>query len=702
MSETRENAREYMRTHPEIILERARRRGYVCPICGNGTGRDGTGLETKDNIHFTCFKCNEIVNADIIDIIGVKYGIYDDKDKFDRAYAEYGISIDDDHNITSRAGQRAKKMQAKVESDKDIDAGQQATEYKFNEQIETAHKALLDNPQALKHYTDRGLSIETIKRFKLGYAEQGHNSLLEAYPKNKASDKSKQALYNYVLPYRDAAGDYVYFQTEIADREQIDTYNPKYRFINNNTNDMPKQCFNEYYITPENAGIIFLCEGIYDALSVEQEGYRAIGGIGTAYRRILKICEETKTDAFFIIALDNDEAGKKAIESLKECFDNMSIHYMLAPAAEYKDYNEALCADRDKFSAFIGETVNKAIETIDAETRAEREEYETESAAEQLSALDEIIDKTGRADAISTGFKALDANIDDGIRTGLYVVGALSSLGKTTFCLQICDNLARQGQDVLFYTLEMSVGEILAKSISRETYIIAKKTDNIQTAKTTLGILNGRNHKRYTDDDIRTVKAAREAYRQYAEHIHIVEGVGDIGVKRIEADIERHKKLTGTMPVIIIDYLQILAPYDKDRNLTDKQTADRNILELKRLSRHTPIIAISSFNRDNYLEGVNLSSFKESGAIEYTSDILIGLQYSGMNSAGKDKIRDLIAEQRAKKATEGQDIELKILKNRHGRLASIDLKFYPAFNYYADADEDGNPFTQKPKSTIRI
>ena len=37
-------------------LEKAKVSGFICPICKSGTGKNGTGIETKDNIHFTCGK----------------------------------------------------------------------------------------------------------------------------------------------------------------------------------------------------------------------------------------------------------------------------------------------------------------------------------------------------------------------------------------------------------------------------------------------------------------------------------------------------------------------------------------------------------------------------------------------------------------------------------------------------------------------
>ena len=140
----------------------------------------------------------------------------------------------------------------------------------------------------------------------------------------------------------------------------------------------------------------------------------------------------------------------------------------------------------------------------------------------------------------------------------------------------------------------------------------------------------------------------------------------------------------------MIDYLQIIAP--ADMRATDKQNTDKAVLELKRLSRDysIPVIGISSFNRDNYTAPVNLASFKESGAIEYSSDVLIGLQYEGMDyqegeadKAREKRIRELMKEAvDAGKAGKPQKIQVKILKNRNGSKGDTLLDFYPMFNYF--------------------
>ena len=169
-------------------------------------------------------------------------------------------------------------------------------------------------------------------------------------------------------------------------------------------------------------------------------------------------------------------------------------------------------------------------------------------------------------------------------------------------------------------------------------------------------------------------------YSKYAKNIYINEGIGDIGAEQIKETVKNHIKYTGRKPVIIIDYLQILAPYS-DR-ATEKQNTDKSVMELKRISRDfkTPVIGISSFNRASYKEAVTMEAFKESGAIEYSSDILIGLQLKG---AGK---KDFEANEA--KSKDPREIELIILKNRNGKTGEkIEYKYYAPFNLFIEVEE---------------
>ena len=115
--------------------------------------------------------------------------------------------------------------------------------------------------------------------------------------------------------------------------------------------------------------------------------------------------------------------------------------------------------------------------------------------------------------------------------------------------------------------------------------------------------------------------------------------------------------------------------------MSDKQAVDYNVMELKRISRDfkIPIIGISSLNRQSYKEKISMTSFKESGAIEYSSDILIGLQLKGVGGENFD-----VDEAKAK---DEREIELVILKNRNGKTGvKIGYTFNPKFNSFDEGE----------------
>ena len=109
---------------------------------------------------------------------------------------------------------------------------------------------------------------------------------------------------------------------------------------------------------------------------------------------------------------------------------------------------------------------------------------------------------------------------------------------------------------------------------------------------------------------------------------------------------------------------------------------DANVKGLKRASRdyNIPIIAISSINRENYQNEMKMSSFKESGGIEYGADVLLGLQLKGAGTSDFDV--------EAAKGKDPREIELKIIKNRNGIAnKKIQYMYFPKFNYINERDE---------------
>jgi len=324
------------------------------------------------------------------------------------------------------------------------------------------------------------------------------------------------------------------------------------------------------------------------------------------------------------------------------------------------------------------------------------EQYKGANAKDNIDDFIDGINNKANTPPTSTGFPLLDEVLSGGMREGLTVIGAISSLGKTTMAQQIADNVAQSGRDVLFISLEMARSELMSKSISRETLLEVLENDgDIRNAKTSIGITDASKHKNYSKDEKRLINIAIGRYNEYAGHIYIVEAFGQIGFQDVRELVKIHHEKTGKAPLVVIDYLQIMKP--DDPRATDKSNTDKAVNGLKQISRDfkTTIIAISSLNRESYNRPMSLTAFKESGAIEYSSDVLIGLDFTKMleNSSEMD-----FEEEKDKVP---RNITLTILKNRNGRTGKrINYLYDPRFNYFEEDDYYKKPEKKKSKKKV--
>lgn len=642
--EAREKLKGQLRAYVESITKKSNGANmYVCPLCGSGTGSHSTGaFSIKDGTSWKCFSCNE--GGDIFDLIGKYEGIADHSEQLKRAGELFGISIDP---YRATAQEDFREYQNYTKNEQYTHSSIHTTDY--------TQFFLQANKDIEKTSYHRGLSIETLNRFKIGYVERWR------HPKAPNAPDSPRL----IIPTSKES--YLARDT----REHIPEKQKPY----SKSKVGSIHIFNAKALQTATKPI-FIVEGELDALSIIEVGGEAVAlGTTTKVKSLLELLKTKKPEQPLIISLDNDEAGEKAYKELSEGLQGLNIpFYRLNPAGEYKDANEALQGNREA----LRQAVEEAEHIQDEAEQAQREAYLSTSTAHYLQSFIDGIADSVNTPYIPTGFNKLDAVLDGGLYEGLYIVGAISSLGKTTLITQIGDQIAQAGQDVLIFSLEMARAEIMAKSISRHTLQqVLSSGGDIRNAKTTRGITTGKRYENYSKAERDLINGAIVSYSQYANHIYISEGIGDIGAEQIRETIKQHILFTGNTPVVIIDYLQILAPYN-DR-ATDKQNTDKAVMELKRISRDykTPVIGISSFNRANYSVAVTMEAFKESGAIEYSSDILIGLQLKG---AGK---KDFDANEAKKKSP--REIELVILKNRNGSTGDrIELQYYPLFNYFKE------------------
>ena len=122
------------------------------------------------------------------------------------------------------------------------------------------------------------------------------------------------------------------------------------------------------------------------------------------------------------------------------------------------------------------------------------------------------------------------------------------------------------------------------------------------------------------------VKAAVKDYAKIAGNIDLVHCGFGVTVEYITDYVEKYIAATGEKPVIFVDYLQVLQT--QNQKLSKQERMDSIVAALKKLQvdNDLVILVISSLNRQNYLAPIDFESFKESGGIEYTADVVWGIQ----------------------------------------------------------------------------
>lgn len=497
----------------------------------------------------------------------------------------------------------------------------------------------------------------------------------------------------------------------------LDLDKSKYHGLNNIVYDK----FN--YLKSSNPRVIFITNNELDTVSyyqalteIKEDNIRLkfnSGSIALNNYNTINLIDTLKVvntkDLYLIINISDTGRGKRTAIQLSLDLLNLNIKHLIVD--DELTAVSRIMQNKADFKEFIIESVNNIMEASQMQNKAKLEEIEQEQHLLQdnyinnysmfsfIDTFNNEIENPIRP--IKTAFNELDTALNGGLKENLITIGAITSLGKTSFILQVADQIAQKGHNVLFYSLEMSRKELMAKSISRNMYINSNYDDT--KIKSTSDIINNN-----ISQEKELFIESLEDYKNYSKHLFIKESIGTFGVDEIRKDITDFSKRFKVSPVVIIDYLQMLS--NPNQALSDKAKVDNNILELKRLTREfkTSIIVISSLNRESYNYNVALQSFKESGSIEYTSDIVLSLDYDLIKYANTDEEKKVLTSNdfakkeeiyNRAKADDPRKINLKILKNRNGLLSSVKMIFKPKANLFL---EEANQKELKDKLKKRL
>lgn len=634
MTHDLEAIKNHLREYVETVTTSSKGGLYVCPLCGSGKGQHKTGAFGifAEGKRWKCQACNQ--GGDIFDLC---------------AAVEHTTLQEATRAMIERYGSRGNVLEGqKATPQKNTpERPAEAIEAKsFLQDIERFHQALKGS-EGERYLLSRGLSVETMERFKLGFDARGHF---------------------VTIPYN-PQGSYYGQRSTIPEAAQK----------HNNLKGVQIPLFNAAALYA--ADVCFVVESPLCAISIAQAGGAAVAISGTSGgERLIAQLKKKPTKAALVLCLDNDKAGYKATDEIGARLEEIGAYCVNGTAAimgeeqdpekaEYrKDPNEVLQRSGP-------DALRQAVEETAEETRrqhemtaqeAERERQERTGAGMVDSFLQDI--QSRKYEPIPTGITDIDNALDGGfIRQQLILLGAAPGAGKTALAQWIFEGMAKRGTSCVYLNLEMSREQILARSFSR---IAAAMGSKIRTTT----ILQG--YQWTAEQRAAILEAATEYKATIAPRMaYNPDGVTanlDSILSYIESEAQRAEKAEMPAPCVVLDYLQIVSGQPGEDAAA---IIKRAVMALKEYAmRHNTIVfVIIAHNRaSNSTGAVSMESGRDTSALEYSADLQLALTFTRClkRDGVKGKQPDELTTEEKKEVT------LRIVKGRFGGMGrEVDLHF---------------------------
>ena len=267
--------------------------------------------------------------------------------------------------------------------------------------------------------------------------------------------------------------------------------------------------------------------------------------------------------------------------------------------------------------------------------------------------LEERAKNKGQLTGVPTGFYDLDTYTNGLQKSDLIILAARPAMGKTSFALNIAQNVAlRANTPVAIFSLEMSQEQLAQRMMSSEAEIDAQRTKTGEL----------------TSKDWEKLAMAGDKFSQSKIFIDDTAGVT---ITDLRAKCRRLAMAEKNLGLIVIDYLQLIEGTGREDRLQQISSISRGLKILAK-ELNVPIIALSQLSRA--VEGrtdkrPQLSDLRDSGSIEQDADIVMFIYRDEYyKTAGEDG--DM-----SEKAINKGEAEIIIAKHRNGPTGTVKLLF---------------------------
>ncbi len=269
-----------------------------------------------------------------------------------------------------------------------------------------------------------------------------------------------------------------------------------------------------------------------------------------------------------------------------------------------------------------------------------------ESLGEAWERIDHLHKTKDEMRGIPSGYKDLDNLLAGFQKSDLIILAARPSMGKTSLALDIARQTAiEHGTAVGIFSLEMSSQQLVDRMLAAEARVDAWKlrTGNLST-----------------DSEFEKIREAIDKLSTAPIYIDDKPANNILGMRSVARRLKREHGLG----LIVIDYLQMMAPTGKHSSDSLVQQVTEISRSLKSLAREldVPVLALSQLSRavEQRRGKPRLSDLRDSGSIEQDADVVMFIHREDKMNEDADKTN--IA-------------EIMVEKHRNGPVGKVDLYF---------------------------
>lgn len=286
--------------------------------------------------------------------------------------------------------------------------------------------------------------------------------------------------------------------------------------------------------------------------------------------------------------------------------------------------------------------------------------------------------KRGGIDGVKSGFPSIDAITGGFGRSDLIIMAGATSMGKTSLAVNIAENVANAGKNIVFFSCEMSDVQLELRRIASEC--------GVNSAKLRSGNL--------TQDELDTVfKGVKHSQPNFW-----IDDTAQVTANNI---VNRCKRLASgeTIDLVVVDYLQIMG---KPKGVQGAyETATELSKGLKRVAKelHVPVIALSQLSRgrmDRENKRPQLHDLRDSGSIEQDADMVLFVhreEYYLQREKPHKRDKETHEQWLTRESEYYERInrwagkaEVIVAKNRHGSLGTAELGFIGDRTQFVEID----------------